>query len=118
MPPGGGPYLRPAVGKVELSFAQAFIRGVLCNTLVCLMVWLCYSAHTLVGKILAVIFPISAFVALGFEHSVANMYYISVALMIGADGVTVSGFFGNLLPVTLGNIAGGSGFVGLMFAFA
>ncbi len=107
-----------ARGKVELGYAQAFVRGVLCNTLVCLMVWLCYSAHTLVGKVLAVIFPISAFVTLGFEHSIANMYFISVALLNGADGVTVSGFLGNLVPVTLGNIAGGSGFVGLMFAFA
>lgn len=104
--------------KVDLNFGQAFIRGVLCNTLVCLMVWLCYSASTLVAKVVAVVFPISAFVALGFEHSIANMYFIPVALMNGADGVTFSGFFGNLLPVTLGNIAGGSGFVGLMFAFA
>jgi formate transporter len=103
--------------KVELGFAQAFIRGVLCNILVCLMVWLCYSAQSLVGKFLAVVFPISAFVALGFEHSIANMYFIPVALINGADGVTISGFLGNLLPVTLGNIAGGSGFVGLMFAF-
>lgn len=107
-----------AKSKVELGFAQAFIRGVLCNTLVCLMVWMCYSAESLFGKIIAVIFPISAFVALGFEHSIANMYFIPVALMNGAEGVTLSGFFGNLLPVTLGNIAGGSGFVGLMFAFA
>lgn len=107
-----------AKSKVELGFAQAFIRGVLCNMLVCLMVWMCYSAESLFGKIIAVIFPISAFVALGFEHSIANMYFIPVALMNGAEGVTLSGFFGNLLPVTLGNIAGGSGFVGLMFAFA
>lgn len=104
--------------KVDLSFAQAFIRGVLCNMLVCLMVWLCYSAQSMSSKILAVVFPISAFVTLGFEHSIANMYFIPVALMSGADGVTLSGFLGNLLPVTLGNIVGGSGFVGLMFAFA
>jgi len=107
-----------ARSKVELGFSEAFIRGVLCNTLVCLMVWLCYSAHSLAGRFLAVVFPISAFVALGFEHSIANMYFIPVAWMNGAEGVTVAGFLGNLLPVTLGNIAGGSGFVGLMFAFA
>jgi|SaaInlStandDraft_2_1057019.scaffolds.fasta_scaffold399577_1 formate/nitrite transporter FocA (FNT family) len=66
----------------------------------------------------AVIFPISAFVTLGFEHSIANIYFFPVALFSGAEGVTLSGFIGNLVPVTLGNIAGGSGFVGLMFAFA
>lgn len=104
-----------AQAKVELSFGEAFFRGVLCNALVCLAVWLSYAAHRVSGKILAILFPISAFVALGFEHCVANMYLIPVAMLAGADGVTVNGFFANLVPVTLGNVVGGSGLVALVY---
>ncbi len=104
-----------ARSKTALSFQQAFFRGVLCNVLVCLAVWLCFAAHSVSGKILAIIFPISAFVALGFEHSVANMYLIPVALFSGAEGVTVLGFVENLVPVTLGNILGGSVFVAAVY---
>ena len=106
---------RIAASKVELDFAAAFFRGILCNTLVCLAIWLCFAARTVSGKILAIIFPISAFVALGFEHSVANMYLIPVGMLAGAESVTVAGFVGNLVPVTLGNIVGGSGFVALVY---
>jgi formate transporter len=119
-----------ALGKVQLPFMEAFFRGVLCNTLVCLAVWLCFAAHTVSGKILAIIFPVSAFVALGFEHSVANMYLIPIGYLAGigetsatglmsyftaTNGITLSGFFGNLVPVTLGNIVGGSVFVALVY---
>lgn len=116
---GGGAIAETAIAiataKVGLGFTEAFIRGILCNTLVCLAVWLCFAAHTVSGKILAIIFPISAFVALGFEHSVANMYFIPLAMLAGAEGVTITGFLANLVPVTLGNIVGGSGFVGIIY---
>lgn len=104
-----------ATGKVNLGFFEAFIRGVLCNILVCLAVWLCYAARTVVGKFAVLLLPISAFVALGFEHSVANMYLIPIGMLAGADGVDVAGFLGNLVPVTLGNIVGGGGFVALVY---
>ena len=93
--------------KVSLDFDVAFIRGVLCNVLVCLAVWLCYAAHTVSDKIFAIIFPVAAFVALGFEHSVANMYFIPAAIIHGAENVTLLGLLKNLLPVTLGNMIGG-----------
>ncbi|MDP6345655.1 MAG: formate/nitrite transporter family protein [Alphaproteobacteria bacterium] len=104
-----------AEGKLGLSVSEAFFRGVLCNALVCLAVWLCFAAHTVTGKILAIIFPISAFVALGFEHSVANMYLIPVAMLQGLPGATVPALIANLVPVTLGNIVGGSVFVALAY---
>lgn len=124
--------LKIAVGKVELEFWQAVALGVLCNALVCLAVWLTYGAHTTVDKILAIIFPITAFVAAGFEHSVANMYFVSYALFVhGFDPTFTSSvadkvphlenltwqafIFKNLLPVTLGNIIGGSLLVAVVY---
>ena len=119
-----------AAGKVELSFHVAFVRGVLCNVLVCLAVWLCLAAHSVTAKILAIVFPISAFVALGFEHSIANMYLIPMGILAGADPsiaaaaaaegiglerLGVRGFVANLIPVTLGNIVGGGGLVALTY---
>jgi formate transporter len=104
-----------AQAKVALGVTEAFFRGVLCNVLVCLAVWLCFAAHDVPGKLLAIIFPISAFVALGFEHSVANMYLIPIAMLAGAEGVTAAGFLANLIPVTLGNIVGGGVFVALVY---
>ena len=104
-----------AQAKVALGFTEAFFRGILCNVLVCLAVWLCFAAHDVSGKVLAIIFPISAFVALGFEHSVANMYLIPIAMLAGAEGVTAAGFLANLVPVTLGNIVGGGVFVALIY---
>jgi formate/nitrite transporter len=101
--------------KVTLGFAEAFFRGILSNVLVCLAVWLCYAAHDVPGKILAIVFPISAFVALGFEHSVANMYLIPIAMLAGADGVTMAGFLRNLAPVTLGNVVGGGVLVAMVY---
>lgn len=104
-----------ALGKVQLTFEEAFFRGVLCNALVCLAVWLCFAAHSVADKILAIIFPISAFVALGFEHSIANMYLIPVGYFAGASEITIADFVLNIIPVTLGNIIGGSVFVALVY---
>jgi len=127
--------LNIAAGKVDLGFVQAIILGIFCNALVCLAVWLVMSARTTTDKILAITFPITAFVAAGFEHSVANMYFIPMGLFIksGAppafwDGIgktaadyanlTWSNFFiANLLPVTIGNIIGGVAMVGLVYWF-
>jgi formate transporter len=125
-----------ANAKCSLGFAQAFALGVMCNALVCLAVWLCSSARSTTDKILSILFPITAFVAAGFEHSIANMYFIPMGLFIksGADpafwttigktaadfgGLTWEAFFlKNLLPVTLGNILGGALMVGLIYWFA
>ena len=121
--------------KTNLDFFQAVALGVLCNALVCLAVWLTYSARSTADKILAIIPPIAAFVAAGFEHSVANMYFIPVALFV-KYGATPAFFtaiqkspdsfphltwgtflLANLLPVTIGNIIGGAVFVGLVYWF-
>ncbi|MDA0814354.1 MAG: formate/nitrite transporter family protein [Verrucomicrobia bacterium] len=109
-----------AEAKVSVSFAEAFFRGVLCNILVCLAVWIAMAARTVSGKVLAVIFPVSAFVAAGFEHSVANMYLIPVGIFAASGFETAStaswsGMLSNLVPVTLGNLAGGAGLVGLVY---
>lgn len=104
-----------AGAKVALPWGEAFVRAVLCNALVCLAVWLSMSARRVTGKILAIVFPISAFVALGFEHSIANMYFLPVGWLLGADGVTLSAIVENLVPVTLGNIVGGSIFVAAVY---
>jgi formate/nitrite transporter len=104
-----------AATKLALDPVQAFFRGLLCNALVCLAVWLAYAARDVTGKVLAILFPIAAFVALGFEHSVANMYFIPVAMLIGAEAATVGALIANLVPVTVGNIVGGSIFVALVY---
>ncbi|HEY5902855.1 MAG TPA: formate transporter FocA [Anaerolineales bacterium] len=124
--------LNTAVAKVSYDFWQALALGILCNGLVCLAVWMSYSARSTLDKIAVIIFPISAFVAAGFEHSVANMYFIPYALFIKAfDPAFVSGIAGkaaaldsltwstfllnNLLPVTIGNIIGGSVLVAVIY---
>lgn len=100
--------VRIAETKMGLPFFEAFVRGILCNVLVCLAVWLCFAARSVTDKILAIVFPITAFVALGFEHSIANLYLLPVGLLAGAEG-GVGSLVGNLVPVTLGNIVGGAG---------
>jgi formate transporter len=128
----GAAALSIASTKMSLGFVQAIALGALCNALVCLAVWLTYGAHTTADKILAVIPPIAAFVALGFEHSVANMYFIPVALLIRTDDAWIEASSGlpdlsnvtwtdflvdNLLPVTIGNIIGGGLMVGAVYWF-
>ena len=124
--------LSTAVTKCSLSFGDAFLRGVGCNFLVCIAVWISFAAKDVAGKIAGLYFPILLFVVSGFEHSVANMYYISVGLLTKGNAVwaaaaeeagmdltalTWGNFFGgNLLPVTLGNIVGGCA-VGLVYWF-
>lgn len=107
--------------KVSLGFGEALLRGVFCNALVCLAVWLGFSARTTTDKVLCVVFPITAFVAAGFEHSIANMYFIPMGMLLQGEAgepITWSAFLvGNLLPVTIGNIAGGSVMVGLAYWF-
>ncbi len=133
---GGGAFgivaLDMARAKLELGFAQAVALGVLCNVLVCLAVWLAFSARTTADRILAVVPPISAFVAAGFEHSIANMYFVPLAIFITLDqdfvatlapgqhvpAITLARFVvRNLLPVTIGNVIGGTLLVGLMYWF-
>tara|TARA_R110000868_G_scaffold1844_11_gene14636 strand:+ start:17727 stop:18554 length:828 start_codon:yes stop_codon:yes gene_type:complete len=106
-----------AAAKITLPWDQAFFRGILCNTLVCLAVWLCFACHTVTEKAVAIVFPISAFVTLGFEHSVANMFFLPMGILAGlpADTATLSGIGGNLIAVTAGNIVGGAGFVGVVY---
>jgi len=89
-------------------------RGILCNALVCLAVWLSFSARTAGGTAIVVIMPVAAFVALGFEHSVANMFLLPVGLLAGAEG-GLADVLHNIVPVTIGNIIGGAGGVGLAY---
>ncbi len=113
-----------AAAKCQLSFGVALVRGILCNWLVCLAIFMAVAARDIPGKILACYVPIMAFVASGFEHSVANMYFIPTGLMLKAElglntpGLTWSNFFiSNLIPVTIGNIIGGMIFVGFAYWF-
>lgn len=108
-----------AAGKARMDFWLAFFRGILCNILVCIAVWMAFAAETVTGKIAAVFFPVMLFVLCGFEHSIADMFYVPAGIMEAArTGISVAGLdFGsfllnNLLPVTLGNIVGGAGIVG------
>jgi formate transporter len=109
-----------ATAKTSLGFAEAFFKGVLCNVLVCLGVWLAMAGRSVTDKAVAIVFPISAFVAAGFEHSVANMYFVPLGLFLAEDPapahLTWQSFaMGNLVPVTLGNLIGGAGMVGLVY---
>jgi formate/nitrite transporter len=116
--------LNTASAKVSISFSEALLRGILCNWLVCLAVWLAASSKDTIGKIFGIFFPIMAFVAMGFEHSIANMFFIPMGLFIkdiaGVASTNANlnwaGFLGNnLLPVTIGNIIGGAVFVGVLY---
>lgn len=120
--------LKLANYRVNLSFAEAFFRGVLCNWLVCLAVWMALASKDVIGKIWAILFPIMTFVALGLEHCIANMYFIPMGIMLKATdaaaaskldltNLTWSGFANHLVPVTLGNIVGGAFFVGFLYWF-
>lgn len=117
--------LNTAVAKIQPDFFTLFIKGILCNVLVCLAVWLAHAGRSVTDKIVALVLPISAFVAAGFEHCVANMYFLPLAWLLVQTGhapanfdaslITLPGIFHNLLPVTLGNIVGGAGFVGATY---
>jgi formate transporter len=131
----GATALATAQAKAGLGFGQALVLGILCNGLVCLAVWLSYSGRSVADKILAIVPPIAAFVAAGFEHSIANMYFIPIGLFIKAGapesfwskiGKTAGDcsdltwghfFINNLLPVTFGNIIGGAVLVGGVYWF-
>jgi formate/nitrite transporter len=111
-----------ANAKVNLHFVEALFRGIGCNWLVCLAVWLSVSSHDTTGKILSCFFPIMAFVTMGLEHSVANMYFIPMGLFLKGVGLEASpqlnwgGFIlNNLVPVTIGNLIGGALFVGIVY---
>jgi formate/nitrite transporter len=101
--------VRIARSKAEIPVAAALARGVLCNALVCLAVWLAIGARSVSDKILAVVFPITAFVAIGFEHSIANWFMLPFALAVDTDGVvSIAGFGTNIVAVTVGNLIGGT----------
>lgn len=130
--------IKVASVKTSLSFTQAFTSGILCNLLVCLAVWMSYAAKDISGKVLAIFFPIWLFIASGYEHSVANMYYLSAGLMakssssfalktavelgVSSDSLNnlsiINAFTDNLIPVTLGNLVGGALFIGAWYWWA
>ena len=116
----GDTMVQIARGKIALDPVSAIARGILCNVLVCLAVWLCMGARSVADKILATVFPISAFVACGFEHSVANMYFLPVGIALAADGsapLSIPGAVANLVFVTIGNLIGGTLLVALVYWF-
>ena len=117
--------LNTAAAKIQPDVVTLFFKGILCNVLVCLAVWLAYAGRSVTDKIVALILPISAFIAAGFEHCVANMYFLPLAWLLTHTGhvpanfdaspITISGIIHNLVPVTLGNIVGGAGLVGAVY---
>ena len=114
----GRTYLQIAVAKSSLSLTEAFFRGVLCNVLVCMAVWMTLAGRSVTDKFIAIVFPISAFVAAGFEHSIANMYLFPLATMLQAAAgqpVEVAWLWRNLVPVIAGNLVGGSVLVALVY---
>ena len=114
----GETYLQIAAAKSALPFWQAFFRGVLCNVLVCMAVWMSLAGRSVVDKFVAVLMPIAAFVAAGFEHSIANMYFLPLGTMLAAAAggpVQLAWLWTNLVPVIAGNIFGGSVMVALVY---
>ena len=114
--------VKMAAAKAALPFWEAFFKGILCNILVCLAVWLALASRSVTDKAVAIVFPISAFVAAGFEHSVANMYFIPLGILLqdsvsthGLPPVSWAGLLRNLVPVTLGNIFGGGAMVAAVY---
>lgn len=122
--------LATAAAKVNLPLSEMIVRGVLCNWFVALAVWMAFGALDMSGKFIVCALPVSAFVAMGFEHSIANMYFIALGLLLKAnpsvmsgcllppaalEKLTFSGYVGNLIPVTVGNIIGAAVFVGILY---
>lgn len=120
----GQAYLKIAISKSTRPFWELFFLGILCNNLVCLAIWMSFAGRTVLDKCITVIFPVSAFVAAGFEHSIANMYFYSIAGLLKLSGhplpnnaelISIPGAFYNLAPVIMGNIIGGSLLVALIY---
>lgn len=124
----GATAIKIGLAKVDITTTEAFIKGLFCNALVCLASWMVYASRTVMDKVIAVVFPVSAFVAMGFEHCIANIFMIPLAILaslnpdavatagVGVDALhnlSVTGFLSNLIPVTLGNIFGGTIMVGM-----
>lgn len=122
--------MKAGLAKVDNTLTESFVLGLFCNVLVCLASWMVYASRTVSDKVLAVLFPISAFVAMGFEHCIANMYMIPVAILASMDPAIVAasgldhsqlqdlsfnGFIMNIIPVTIGNIIGGAVFVAMTY---
>jgi formate/nitrite transporter len=111
---GGATFVAAGKTVTSLSWIQVFVRAIGCNWLVCLAVYLAISSDDIIGKILGIWFPIMAFVTMGFEHVVANMFFIPVGIFLG--GVSWTEFFvNNMVPATLGNIVGGAIFVAAVY---
>jgi len=124
----GATAIHIGLAKVDITTTEAFVRGIFCNALVCLASWMVYASRTVMDKVIAVVFPVSAFVAMGFEHCIANIFMIPLAIVASLDSATVAatglsaeafhnlsvaGFLSKLIPVTLGNIFGGTIMVGM-----
>ena len=119
----GAQMVAVAAGKINLSWSRIFFRGIMCNFLVCLAVWMGFAGRTVIDKIFTTIFPVMAFVAMGFEHCVANMFFLPMGYVAALSGygsatITVGGICVNLVFATLGNIVGGAVFVGLCYWLA
>lgn len=108
-------YVQIGAHKAALLPVNAFFSGVLCNVLVCMAVWMSLAGRSVVDKLAAIVLPIAAFVAAGFEHSVANMYLIPLAMMLEPSAIGDWGLARNLLPVIAGNLVGGSVLVALVY---
>jgi formate/nitrite transporter len=126
----GATAMKAGLAKVDNTLVESFVLGLFCNVLVCLASWMVYASRTVSDKVLAILFPISAFVAMGFEHCIANMYMIPVAILASMDpavvaasgleasqldALSLSGFVANIIPVTIGNIIGGAVFVAMAY---
>lgn len=121
----GAAVIKLAISKLTPDFITIFFKGVLCNVLVCLAMWMSYAGRTVSDKMLGLVLPVTAFIAAGFEHCIANMYLLPLAWVLVTTGhapvgldvsaVTLGAIVHNLIPATLGNIVGGAGFVGLIY---
>jgi formate transporter len=113
----GRDYLHIAEAKAALPFMAALWRGILCNALVCLAIWMSYAGRSVIDKAVAIIFPIAAFVAAGFEHCIANLYYFAMALLLAPQesALLLGGMLRNIVAVVIGNVIGGSVLVGLVY---
>jgi formate/nitrite transporter len=121
----GDAVVKLAASKIAPDFTVIFFKGILCNILVCLAVWLAYAGRSVADKMAGLVLPVAAFVAAGFEHCVANMYFLPLAYVLVQTGhapagldvsmITLPGIVHNLIPATLGNIVGGAGFVGFVY---